>query len=34
VTYEGHPDLYFQVVKYQGIDISVRNFSSETTTSQ
>jgi hypothetical protein len=25
VTYDGHADLYFQAVKYAGIEISVRN---------
>jgi hypothetical protein len=30
VTYSGHPDLYFQAVKVWGIDISVRDVSSET----
>ncbi len=29
VTYERHPNLYFQVVKYGGINISVRDLSSE-----
>jgi hypothetical protein len=28
VTYDKHPDLYFQVVRMAGIDISVRNLSS------
>ena len=28
VTYDNHPDLYFQVVKYAGIEISVRDLSS------
>jgi hypothetical protein len=31
VTYDGHADLGLQVVKYSGIDISVRNLSSGTT---
>ncbi|MGB8542893.1 MAG: hypothetical protein WCD49_14785 [Candidatus Acidiferrales bacterium] len=31
VTYDDHPDLYFQVVKFQGIDISARDLSGETT---
>jgi hypothetical protein len=30
VTFSGHPDLYFQVVKYAGIEISVRDLSSVT----
>src|SRR5205814_7685807 len=29
VTYDRHPNLYFQVVKYSGINISVRDLSSE-----
>lgn len=29
VTYDGHPNLYFQVVKVAGIDISVRDLSGE-----
>lgn len=29
VTYDKHPDLYFQVVKFAGIDISVQDLSSE-----
>lgn len=32
VSYSGNPDLYFQAVKYAGIDISVRNASGERTT--
>jgi hypothetical protein len=28
VTYDRHPDLYFQVVKYGGINISVQDLSS------
>jgi hypothetical protein len=28
VTYKGHPDLYFQVVRIAGIDISARDLSS------
>src|SRR5260370_10484750 len=28
LTYHGHADLYFQAVKYAGIEISVRNLSS------
>jgi hypothetical protein len=31
VTYDSHPDLYFQVVKFGGIDISALDLSSETT---
>jgi len=31
VTYDKHPDLYFQVVKYDGISISVQDLSSEPT---
>jgi hypothetical protein len=30
VTYGGHADLYFQVVKYAGITISVRDLENET----
>jgi hypothetical protein len=30
VTYDTHPDLYFQAVKALGVDISVRDLSSET----
>jgi len=29
VTYDRHPNLYFQVVKYGGINISARDFSSD-----
>ena len=29
VTYDRHPNLYFQVAKYGGIDISTRDLSSE-----
>jgi len=29
VTYDNHPDLYFQVVKIEGIDISALDLSSE-----
>jgi hypothetical protein len=29
VMYDKHPDLYFQVVKFAGIDISVQDLSSE-----
>lgn len=29
VTYNGHAELYFQVVKYAGVVISVRNLSNE-----
>jgi hypothetical protein len=29
VTYDKHPDLYFQAVKYDGISISVQDLSSE-----
>lgn len=29
VTYDKHPDLYFRVVKFAGIDISVHDLSSE-----
>jgi len=29
VAYDGHPDLYFQVVKIGGIDISVRDLSKD-----
>jgi len=28
VTFSGHPDLNFQVVRYAGIEISVRDLSS------
>jgi hypothetical protein len=31
VTYDKHPDLYFQVVKYDGISISVQDLSTEPT---
>jgi len=31
VTYDKHPDLYFQVVKFAGIDIPVQDLSSEPT---
>ena len=31
VTYNGHADLYFEAVKYAGIDISVRNLSNPKT---
>ena len=31
VTYDRHPHLDFQVVKYDGIDVSVRDLSSEAT---
>jgi hypothetical protein len=31
VMYDGHADIGFQVVKYAGIDISVRNVSAQTT---
>lgn len=31
VTYDKQPDLYFQVVKYDGISISVQDLSSEPT---
>lgn len=31
VTYDRHPDLYFQVVKYGGINISVQDLSREPT---
>jgi len=31
VTFSGHPDLYFQAVKFAGIEISVRDISKETT---
>jgi hypothetical protein len=31
VTYDSHPDLYLQVLKFGGIDISARDLSSETT---
>jgi hypothetical protein len=31
VTYQGHANLYFQVVKYGGIDISVRNLANRKT---
>jgi hypothetical protein len=30
VTYDGHPDLYFQVAKIAGIEISARDLSSAT----
>jgi len=33
VTYDGNAGLYFQVVKFAGIDISVRDLSSTTTSS-
>jgi hypothetical protein len=29
VTYDKHPDLYFQAVKFAGVDISVQDLSSE-----
>jgi len=31
VTYDNHPDLYFQVAKFGGIDVSALDLSSETT---
>jgi hypothetical protein len=31
VTYDNHPDLYFQVVKAFGVDISVRDLSNQVT---
>jgi hypothetical protein len=31
VTYDGRADLYFQAVRYDGIDVSVQDLSSETT---
>jgi hypothetical protein len=34
VTYDRHPDLYFQTVKYDGISISVQDLSSEPTNSK
>jgi hypothetical protein len=34
VTYARNPDLYFQVVKAEGVDISVRDLSSERNASQ
>jgi len=33
VTFSGHPDLYFQAVKFAGIEISIRNLSSATNSS-
>jgi len=33
VTFSGHPDLYFQAVKFAGIEISVRDLSSATNSS-
>jgi len=30
VTYDEHPDIYFQTVKYDGISISVQDLSNET----
>ena len=34
VTYDKHPDLYFQVVKAEGVDVSVRDLSIQTNASQ
>lgn len=34
VAYDNHPDLYFQVVKALGVDISVRDLSSQVTKSE
>jgi hypothetical protein len=34
VTYKGHADLQFQVVKFAGVDVSVQDLSSKTDTSQ
>jgi hypothetical protein len=31
VTYDGHADLYFQAVRYAGINVSVQDLSSEPT---
>jgi hypothetical protein len=31
VTYDGHPDLYFQAIRAFGIDVSVQDLSSEST---
>lgn len=31
ITYRGHADLYFQVFRYSGIEISVRDLSGKTT---
>jgi hypothetical protein len=31
VTFSGHPDLYFQAIRFAGIDISVRDMSKEST---
>jgi hypothetical protein len=31
VSFSGHPDLYFQAIRFAGIDISVRDMSKEST---
>jgi hypothetical protein len=34
LTYKGHRTLYFQAIKWAGVDISVRDLSNKTKTSQ